>query len=238
MPIRAITLDLDDTLWPIWPTIDRAEHLLHDWLAQHAPRTAERYPMTAMRELRNDIVAQHPHMAHDFAAQRRMTLNHAVRHSGEDVGLAEAAFELFTVHRNIVDPFPGAFEALARLAGHFPIAALTNGSADLGRIGIDQHFVFLLGAHEHGAAKPDASIFRAACNRLEVRPEEVLHVGDHPEMDVLGAQRAGLRAAWINRDAATWPEPHLKPDYVVFDLAELVEQLECELSLSQESSCR
>ena len=38
--IRAITLDLDDTLWPVWPTIHRAEQVLSDWLMQHAPATA------------------------------------------------------------------------------------------------------------------------------------------------------------------------------------------------------
>ena len=37
---QALTLDLDDTLWPIWPTIARAEQALQDWLRQHAPRTA------------------------------------------------------------------------------------------------------------------------------------------------------------------------------------------------------
>ena len=35
--IRAITLDLDDTLWPVWPTIARAEAQLQSWLQQHAP---------------------------------------------------------------------------------------------------------------------------------------------------------------------------------------------------------
>lgn len=35
--IRAISLDLDDTLWPIWPTIAKAEGVLLQWLAQHAP---------------------------------------------------------------------------------------------------------------------------------------------------------------------------------------------------------
>ena len=38
--IRAITLDLDDTLWPVWPTIHRAEDVLRAWLDTHAPRTA------------------------------------------------------------------------------------------------------------------------------------------------------------------------------------------------------
>ena len=38
--IAAISLDLDDTLWPIWPTIERAERVLHEWLLREAPKTA------------------------------------------------------------------------------------------------------------------------------------------------------------------------------------------------------
>jgi FMN phosphatase YigB (HAD superfamily) len=34
--IRAITLDLDDTLWPIGPTLVAAEQRAQDWLTQHA----------------------------------------------------------------------------------------------------------------------------------------------------------------------------------------------------------
>ena len=39
--IKAISLDLDDTLWPVWPTIRRAEQVLQDWLRPQAPRSAE-----------------------------------------------------------------------------------------------------------------------------------------------------------------------------------------------------
>ena len=44
--IRAITIDLDDTLWPIWPTITRAERVLLDWLTHHAPATATLFSST------------------------------------------------------------------------------------------------------------------------------------------------------------------------------------------------
>lgn len=223
--IRAITLDLDDTLWPIWPAIVRAEKYQHDWLAEHAPRTAKRFSILGLRSLRVRLMQQHPELAHDFAAQRRLTLGQALRDSGEDEALAEAAFEVFTTHRNRVDLFPGVAEALARLAARFPIAALTNGSADLARIGIDQHFVFQLGAHEHGVAKPEASIFHAACERLGLAPAEVLHVGDDLELDVLGAQRAGLRAAWIRRETGSWRSLQPKPQYIVRDLPELVAKM-------------
>ena len=226
MTIRAITLDLDDTLWPIWPTIARAERMLHDWLVERAPRTARRFPIAAMRALRETLVAERPAISHDFIAQRRITLERALDASGDDVALASPALDLFTEHRNAVDLYPGVLAALERLAARFPIAALTNGTADLARIGIRQHFVFQIGAREHGVAKPHASIFLSACRCLGVAPGEVLHVGDDPELDVLGAHRAGLRSAWINREALAWPSHPIAPDFIVRDLDELARRLE------------
>ena len=38
--VKAISLDLDDTLWPVWPTIERAEKALHQWLVEYAPMAA------------------------------------------------------------------------------------------------------------------------------------------------------------------------------------------------------
>jgi len=224
--IRALTLDLDDTLWPIWPTIVRAEQVLHDWLAAHAPRTAQRFPVDAMRRLREQVALECPELGHDFIAQRQLTLERALGESGDDAALAAPALECFNDARNRVELFPGALAALERLAARFPIAALTNGTADLSRIGIRQHFVFQLGAREHGVAKPDASIFLSACERLGLAPAQVLHVGDDPEMDVLGAHRAGLRSVWINRDAHAWTGQPAQPDLIVRDLDELARRLE------------
>lgn len=226
--IRALTLDLDDTLWPIWPAITRAEEQLHRWLAEHAPRCAERFSIAQMRELRDRVARDNPHLAHDFSAQRKLSLAAALRESQEDEAHAEAAFEIFVIGRNQVDLYPDVPLALKRLSSRFPIAALTNGNADLARIGLVDHFRFQLGAREHGAAKPDPGIFHAACERLGVAPQHVLHVGDDPEMDVLGARRAGLRTAWLNRNDATWNHPHDLPDLVVRDLAELADWLDRE----------
>ena len=41
--VRAITLDLDDTLWPILPTLERAEARLQSWLDAEAPATADQW---------------------------------------------------------------------------------------------------------------------------------------------------------------------------------------------------
>ena len=229
--IRAITLDLDDTLWPFAPIGVRIEQVLDDWLRRHSPRTAERFPVVEMRALRERVFETHPHLMHDMSALRRLTLEHAFREAGEDPALAGPAYAVFYAERNRVECYPDAVAALARISAKLPVAALSNGNADLTAIGLDHHFAFQLGSSEHGAAKPDPSIFLAACERLGCAPENVLHVGDHIEMDVLGAARAGLRTAWVHRDDARerhphWPHEDIAPDLIVNDLAALADLLD------------
>jgi len=224
--VRAITLDLDDTLWPFAPIGARIDRVLHDWMLEHSPATAAMYPVEAMRELRERSFRDHPHLHHDLSALRRLTLREALENSGGSLDLLEPAYEAFYAARNQVECYPDALDALARIAARVPVAALSNGNADLERIGLMHHFAFQLGAREHGAAKPEASIFLAACARLGCAPGQVLHVGDHMEMDVAGAARAGLRSCWINREARTWQHGEIVPDLQFTTLAALADWLD------------
>ena len=232
--IRAITLDLDDTLWPFAPIGARVEHVLHDWLLAHCPRTAERYPVTEMRKLREVINAEHPELAHDFSRLRKLTLARAMELAGDDVTHVDPAFEAFFAARNNVECYPDAIGALERIAAQLPVAAITNGNADLARIGLHHHFAFQLGAAQHGAPKPEPGIFLAACERLGEAPGDVLHVGDDIELDVLGAHRAGLRTCWIHRDdlhgpQPLWPHVHARPDLAFPTLDALADWLDAHL---------
>jgi len=229
-PVRAITLDLDDTLWPFAPIGARIDQVLHDWMLQHSPATAARYPVAAMRELRQQVFAANPQLVHDMSALRRLTLEQALHGSGADRALLEPAYEAFYAERNRVEFYPDSLAALARIAAHVPVVALSNGNADLQRIGIDHHFLFQLGSREHGAAKPEASIFLAACTRLGLEPGLVLHVGDHHEMDVAGACRAGLRSCWLNREGQAWTSQELRPDLEFDSLAALADWLDANQS--------
>ena len=225
-PIRAITLDLDDTLWPFAPIGARIEQTLDAFLREHSPQTAAMFPVEAMRQLRERVFAENAHLLHDLSALRQLTIEHALRQSGGDLALLDAAYAVFYAERNRVEYYPDSLEALARIAARVPVAALSNGNADLARIGLSQHFAFQLGAREHGAAKPEASIFHAACARLGCAHGEVLHVGDHIEMDVAGAARAGLRSCWINREQRRWDHPELAPDLEFDTLTALADWLD------------
>ncbi|MBW8823193.1 MAG: HAD family hydrolase [Xanthomonadales bacterium] len=210
--IRALTLDLDDTLWPFPPIGERIERVLHAWFEHHSPPTAVMFPIQAMRELRQQLIRRHPELAHDASTLRQRGIEHALRESGGDPALAGPAYEAFYEERNRVEFYDDAIDALQRLAARFPIIALTNGNADLGRIGIAHLFRGIVTARDFGTGKPDPAIFHHACTLLGALPEQTLHVGDDIELDVIGAQAAGLQTAWINRTDAVWPADARAPD--------------------------
>jgi len=219
----ALTLDLDDTLWPVWPAIERAEHRLHAWLHEHAPATAARYDPPGLRALRNAVEAENPHWIHDLSAIRRESIARALADTGHDPALAAPAFDVFFAARQQVDLFEDALPGLARLAARFPIYAVTNGNANLATVGLDRFFRGTLSSRELGIGKPDARIFHLACERLGVEPAQVLHVGDDLRLDVQGAQQAGLRAVWMNRNgSAAHLAAGIAPDAICANLRELL----------------
>lgn len=224
--IRAVTLDLDDTLWPFAPIGERIERALHDWFVAHSPSTAERFPISEMRNLRERVFAQFPQHAHDLGLLRRLTIERALKESGDDPALASAAYAIFFRERNRVDFYADAEAGLQRIAASLPVAGLTNGNADLGAVGIAPLFVFSLSAREYGAAKPDAGLFHEACKRLRLPPREVLHVGDDPRTDIAGAAAAGLQTCWIDRGDHAWPDELPRADLEVTTLAELADALD------------
>ncbi len=206
MSILALTLDLDDTLWPVLPALQRADQAVDAWLRQHYPEVARRWSIEAMRELRNQIAAERLDLAHDFTTQRQLTMQHAFNACGMASAPIDALWEIYFAARNSVELYPDSLEALQRIAARWPLASLTNGNADLERIGIHTHFAHHICARDSGMAKPDKRIFLAAAERLGVAPAQILHVGDDPEMDVVGARQAGMRTAWINRHGQVWPD--------------------------------
>jgi HAD superfamily hydrolase (TIGR01549 family) len=223
--IRAITIDLDDTLWPIWPTIERAEKALHDWLTENAPMAAALFSSpSALRDIRDHMAHSRPELKHDLSALRRESIRLALYRAGENPLMAEQAFEVFFAERQRVTLFDDARPALQFLAQRFPIVALSNGNADLVRIGLGEFFKASISAREFGVGKPDPRIFHAAAGAVDTMPEDVLHIGDDATLDALGALNAGMQAAWINRSDALWPH-ELEPQVTLTTLTELVELL-------------
>ena len=231
--IKALSFDLDDTLWPIAPTIARAEQALQTFLLTETPQLAARWPIELMRALRDDIAVRHPDIAHDYSAQRRRSLGVVFQDHDAREQLIERAFEAFYSARNEVTLYADTSTVLPQLAARFRLASLSNGNADLNRIGLAHHFEHCISARDVGVMKPDPAIFAHLCQTLGLGAGALIHVGDDPLMDVLGAKRAGIFAVWLNRDRQPWPHDE-RPDLEIADLHELVAWLEACHAMTKE----
>ncbi len=221
LKVRAISLDLDDTLWPIWPTIARAETALQDWLRPRAPRASALLADPAVRhELREQALQLHPAISHQLSAVRRELIRLALARCAEDTGLAAPAYEVFFEVRQQVQLFDDALPVLEALAARYPLVAVSNGNADVGRVGLGRFFTAALCAEDLGFGKPDPRIFQMAAQAAGVAPEAVLHIGDDAALDVLGALACGMQTVWVNREDHLWTH-EARPHDTVTSLAEL-----------------
>jgi HAD superfamily hydrolase (TIGR01509 family) len=223
---KAILFDLDDTLWPIAPVILQAEEILFAWLREHAPRVVQQFTIDSLRQARLELLAREPAFQLDLGKLRRAGLLAAFETAGEDAAKVELAMAEFFAARNAVLPYDDVVPGLLRLKGRVLLGAITNGNADLRTIGLAHHFQATVSAPQFGVAKPDPAIFLAGCRALGVAPPDAVYVGDDVLLDVQGAQRAGMRGVWMNRNGSNKHIEHgVAPDAIVRNVDELLDWL-------------
>jgi putative hydrolase of the HAD superfamily len=223
MSIKLITFDLDDTLWDTAPVIVSAEAMLRDWLAQNAPKLGG-VPVEHLFEIRQRLLDAEPGLKHRISALRRKVLFHALKDAGyaeaRAQSLADQSFEVFLHARHQIEVFPEVEPTLEILAQRYTLGVITNGNADVRRLGLADYFAVTLCAEDLGIGKPDSRLFEEALNRVQIPANAAVHIGDHPGDDIFGAQQAGLRAIWFNPQGKAWEADH-KPDAEIRSLVEL-----------------
>jgi putative hydrolase of the HAD superfamily len=241
-PSLVLSFDLDDTLWPVGPVIAAAEQDLWKWLRERHPHAVRGHSLESLQAMRALTAERHPEHGHDLTFLRHRALKDlfeaaaaatvaagspaaaaAAAKSPVDVdALADEALEVFFTARNRVDLYHDVRPSLQRLHARHRLFALSNGNADLQRCGIAHWFSGHVTARSAGAAKPDARIFARLLAEAGVEAHEVLHIGDDPVTDVVGAMQAGMQAVWLNRDARAWPKNLPPPPRTITTLAEII----------------
>lgn len=203
--IKALSIDLDDTLWPVMPTLQYAEKTLYDWLNIHAPKAAllsDNYSFIS--NTRNQIIKDFPNQTHDLSFIRKNLIGRLLRESGEPENLMSAAFDIFYAARQKVEFFSDVLPFLDFAASRYQLVALSNGNADIDLVGLGRVFNTSIHAHQIGVAKPDLKIFLEVVKYCKVNASEILHIGDDQVIDVQGSINAGMQSAWINRQGEEW----------------------------------
>ncbi|AUX74175.1 5-amino-6-(5-phospho-D-ribitylamino)uracil phosphatase YigB [Erwinia pyrifoliae] len=200
-PIAAMTFDLDDTLYDNHPVIRRTTQASHAALQAHHP-ALQGFSVQQYQQVRERLLAAEPEIYHDVSEWRRR----AVEQSMLDVGIPAAqavsgardVMDVFAYWRSQIDVPAETHSTLAALAARIPLVAITNGNAEPHLCGLDKYFQFILRAGPDGRAKPYQDMYHRAAERLKLRPEQILHIGDDLTTDVAGAVRSGMQACWIN----------------------------------------
>lgn len=221
LKLRCVTFDLDDTLWDCAPVIEKAEQALFEWMRENWPRVARAHSVESLREHRMTVAQQRPDLGHDMTALRLHALEQIAEEFGYPLETCPVGLSLMRHHRNQVALYEDVKHCFMQLrSAGLSVGAISNGNADLAAIGIDDLFDFSVFSAEVGVSKPHARVFAAAADRAGLSTREMVHVGDDPANDVLGASGSGMRAIWYNPAYKAWPGGQ-SPDAVIRSLREL-----------------
>jgi len=200
--VKAMTFDLDDTLYDNEPIIRNAEAALATHLKQHHPKAAS-LSAAHWQQLKHNAIQANPALASDMGKLRFTILKDALMHDiaeEDDDTLTQAvtaSFDCFYNARSAFELSSHIHDTLETLSAHFPLIAITNGNVDAEKIGISAYFDLVLHASTTRPMKPASAMFDEAANMLSLAPKHILHVGDNIIKDVYGAINAGYQSAWF-----------------------------------------
>lgn len=225
-PIHALSFDLDDTLYANPEVIARAELAMQQAITRQLPAFANNTPHY-WQQLRLQLAKANPQIRHDVSQWRLTALEQGLATAGISacaaMDIAQYAMDAFLAARTNIQLAPEVRPLLQQLAAKFPLVAMTNGNADLHKMGIADLFTLSLRAGPDGRMKPFPDMFIKAASHLRLPTAHILHIGDHPESDVIGALNAGCQAAWIDKFCRPSVRLRVLPHLAISELDQLLQ---------------
>jgi 2-haloacid dehalogenase len=232
--VRALTFDVFGTV------VDWRRSVIAEGVALGA-RTGLQADWAALADAwRKGYFASMARVAHGelawdtIDALHRQVLDHLLPQHGLQA-LAEADRDHFNTVWHRLAPWPDTVAGLTRLKQRLTISTLSNGNLSL-LVAMAKHaglpWDAVLSAELFGRFKPDLAVYLGAARLLGLAPDQVLMVAAHP-FDLVAAQKAGLKTAYIPRPDEYGPGGRMEPvgdavfDIVATDLVDLATQLGC-----------
>jgi HAD superfamily hydrolase (TIGR01509 family) len=207
--IRAVLFDLGGTLvderdYDSWVELARrvyldldADTLRHSFLEVEQQLDADPYPGA-----REDRLVDFWQRTLSRAADKNVDAA-TTRRFMTAVREAERPVQLYSDARRCLEILRGQHRALGVVSNSTSEAAVRR---ILDRVGILDFFRRIVSSGTEGVEKPEAEIFRRAVQRMDVRAEEAVFVGNLARTDAKGAEGAGLHGVWLNREGFGYGE--------------------------------
>jgi putative hydrolase of the HAD superfamily len=197
--IKAISFDLDDTLYANGPIMLLAEKKMQQYFIEHFSKSLT---LKFWQPFRAQAIKANPMIGHDVIALRIesyflgfCSLGFSKSQASEH---AQQAMAYFSFVRSDFSLPEHIHQLLAQLKQRFSLVAITNGNVDTKAIGINHYFSDIYHAVDGIKQKPHSEMFDHACQQLSISNNQLLHVGDCGRADIQGAINAGCQAAWLD----------------------------------------
>jgi putative hydrolase of the HAD superfamily len=110
---------------------------------------------------------------------------------------------------------------------HMPICLVTDLTAEiqyrkLTKLQLENSIDYIVTSEEAGVEKPHPFIFKRALTKLGLLPEEVVMIGDNYDKDIVGAHLLGIKSYWINRNQESSEKNIYKCCTQVYSLDEII----------------
>ena len=206
--IELITFDLDDTFWDIRSTIVNAEMNSRQWSEDRIGEKIEWGTFEDFMKIRSELVKKDPSLEYDLGMLRKKTIAHHTKKFFKNTKdfneFIEDAYIFFLGERHKVTFYDDVVLVLEELSSEYKLGVLTNGNADVNKLGIGHLFNFSISSMDVKSNKPDKAHFVKANELSQVDFKNTLHVGDHPVNDILGARNLGINTMWFNLNNLNW----------------------------------
>lgn len=215
--IKAISFDLDDTLYSNKPVMQAIEKkmiayftnlpILKHYLKNGMSDQHKLFNAQFWSHFRQQAILEQPDLTHDVVKIRLVTYQLGFMSLGLSIDIAkkeaQTALDYFIEQRSDFAVPEASKKLLADLSEKYTLIAISNGNVDTKTLGISQYFkhIYHAGWQANGKLlrqKPANDMFVLACNTLAIKPSQLLHIGDCGYSDIQGALRAGCQSVWLS----------------------------------------
>ena len=214
--IKAISFDLDDTLYNNRPVMQAIEKKMVAYFTERfaslLPKLKQNFNRHFWVPYRVQAINNQPDITHDvvkirFETYRLGLLAHNISAEVAEQE-AQAGLDYFILLRSDFLVPQASHNLLTSLSKVFPLVAISNGNVDTKALGIDHYFQHIYHAgFQYNSddkeseyllkQKPATDMFDLVCQQLAIQPAELLHVGDCGYADIHGALEAGCQTAYL-----------------------------------------
>lgn len=141
--------------------------------------------------------------------------------------LPEVTAELFRAATLFqLKPYSDVKKTLKKLSKKYRLAAVSDGqslwaAAELNAVGLSDFFDPFLVSGDFGYRKPDARLFKKALKKMDMKPQEVIFIGNDLYRDVYGANKLGIKTVFFKSNQGDHTCAAAKPDRTISQFEQL-----------------